>query len=319
MSKDENKYSQWVFTVSPTRLAESGMLDRTSLTKTLNAATKTWVFQKEKATNEHYQGILVTHYRVRKSTLLNHLVEMYFSTTINNWAEVKPRYTGEMDAVRAEFTIAPMVGTWDSALAYCTKEETRVDGPWYSDQSLVPYSGSDVNFLQEKERRYPWQHRLIQELLDSTETTFKDPDDRTVIWIYDPKGCSGKSKLVKYLCINYPGVIKMGFGTSTQLRAAVASIGPRQCYFIDVPRTRGYDDSIPSLISVIEDLKGGFVTSSMYGKHTTLTMAPPHIVIFSNQRPNMNHLSDDRWDIRYIYNYDFHGGDYGITPAFPDE
>eukprot|EP00481_Brizalina_sp_1-RS-2013_P001407 TRINITY_DN3518_c0_g1_i1.p1 TRINITY_DN3518_c0_g1~~TRINITY_DN3518_c0_g1_i1.p1 ORF type:complete len:107 (+),score=12.12 TRINITY_DN3518_c0_g1_i1:404-724(+) len=72
-------------------------------------------------------------------------------------------------------------------------------------------------------------------------------------------------------------------------------------YIIDIPRTLGEDDSIMSIISVIEHIKDGYMVSSMYGKYQTLTMEPPHVIVFANMPCPRGLMSLDRWD---CYNID---------------
>ena len=103
-------------------------------------------------------------------------------------------------------------------------------------------------------------------------------------------------KFVKWVCVNRPNeATKISFGSTSQLRTAVIQAGERKCYFVDIPRTKGSEDKIENLLSVIEDMKVGFLTSNMYGKHTSLIMDPPHVVIFSNDPCPRQMMSEDRW------------------------
>jgi hypothetical protein len=301
MTQTEFKYSKWVFTLTP---EVSGQIPSTAVSEFLKAISETYAFQLELGEakgREHYQGVLKTPYRVRQQTLLRKFKEGFEPL----WPEV---------AIQLD----RMQGDWATALAYSTKTETRIDGPWFSDDIGVPYEGDDVNFLANEDSRYPWQKELLKLLLSDDESTFKDPDDREIIWVSDTVGCSGKSKLVKYMFINYPSVTEVSFGSSNQLRTALISIGPKKCYFIDMPRQLGDEDSIATLVSVLEKLKGGFITSTMYGKFTSLVMSPPHIVIFSNTIPPVKMLSMDRWKIFTILSkelYDTKVSDTG-SPLF---
>ena len=69
----------------------------------------------------------------------------------------------------------------------------------------------------------------------------------------------------------------------------------------DLHRTRGKSDSLTDILSVIEDIKDGFVTSSMYGDDKQLMMSPPTVIVFSNIRLPYNSLSEDRWDLYTIH------------------
>jgi len=292
-SKSENKYRNWVFTWN-TDSPEAYAGLRLSLSK----VSDTYVFQKEIGLNTkrlHIQGAFKTFNRVRKTTLLTSLAA-HLKETISD--------PDKREELYKLFQVNRMCGTWEEAFAYSTKKETQVDLPVFSD-NLLRYNGEDINMLGEKENRYPWQQNLIEVLFTKDETDIKTPDDRTIIWVTDPKGNTGKSKFVKYLCFNYPNCVKVSFGTATQLRSALVSVGQKKLYFIDIPRTLGEDDSIKSLISALEDLKNGYVVSTMYGKHSALLMNPPSIVVFSNKHAPKDMMSNDRW-ITYIIDEDKH-------------
>jgi hypothetical protein len=164
------------------------------------------------------------------------------------------------------------------------------------DGSSLAYFGEDVKLLESNEQRFPWQNKLLETIFDIDKKKFLDPDDRTIIWIYDSKGCTGKSKFVKWMCVNHPEeVTKIIFGTSGQLRSSFISAGIKICYFLDIPRTKGNDDSIECIISAIEDLKNGHLVTNFYGKYKQLLMNPPHVIVFSNDKCPKELMSQDRW------------------------
>lgn len=68
-------------------------------------------------------------------------------------------------------------------------------------------------------------------------------------------------------------------------------------YIIDLTRSKGKFDNEQDLLSVIEDLKSGFLTSPMYGRNSILMMDPPHLIISSNSEMDYSLLSHDRWKI----------------------
>ena len=76
--------------------------------------------------------------------------------------------------------------------------------------------------------------------------------------------------------------------------------GIKKCYFIDLPRNRGKSDSLADILSVIEDVKNGFVTSSMDEGDKQLMMVPPTVIVFSKTTLPLHSLSEDRWDLYTI-------------------
>lgn len=161
------------------------------------------------------------------------------------------------------------------------------------------YSGKDISILDTVEGRYPWQNDVLRTFIG--EEQFLPAPQRKINYVYDSKGNTGKSLFVKWCCVNFPDeIMKFTYSTPTQLRTGIISEGIKKVYFIDLPRTRSQYDSGDAILSVIEDLKGGFITSMMYGKSQKLIMDPPHIFIFSNRACPIKSLSSDRWDLKTI-------------------
>lgn len=302
MVYNENKYRKWVFTIN--ELDGDTLPLYTQLIEVLDSLSVNYVFQLEKANRLHYQGYLETELRQRQSTLLNKFVNTFIDKNIN---------------VRLQaITIDRMMGSTEEAINYVKKAETRVEGPFYS-KSLLPYQGKDVSILNISDNLHEWQTDILHEIFNLTSASFREADDRTVNWITDSRGGSGKSKFVKYLSFKYPNdVIKLPFGSASQLRASVIAAGKRKVYFIDIPRTLGRDDDTLAIISAVEDIKNGFVSSSMYGKYQTLMFEPPHIYIFSNDSCPLSTMSRDRWVVREMTNkpYRFILYDHTNRPIF---
>lgn len=248
MKDTENKYRNWCFTL----MLEESVISYAKLEEFMRETTEAYVFQGElgeETKKHHHQGCFRTKIRVRQSTLLNKFTKHFGEHLLNS------------------YTLNRMCGDWDENVAYCTKQETRVSKDVYCSPHLKKYVGRDIEFLAERDNRYPWQESILRKIFKDEQNTIKVADDRKIYWITDICGNSGKSKFTKYLAFNNPGIIKVSFGTATQLRSSLITAGPREVYIIDIPRTLGQDDSIDSLLSCLEDLKNGYVVSSMYGKH----------------------------------------------------
>lgn len=281
MDKSELKYKNWMVTILSNKEGTLPLPEYQELRRVLNEEGDKWVFQEEAHENAeiektHYQACLITNIRKRKKTLLKNL-----SDALNH----------PIERIRVD----KMAGTWDQAVLYCSKTESRTSDTQFSNNMENTYDFSDIAFLDDEEKRYPWQNKILEELFTETPLIIKTPDDRTIYWITDEQGNSGKSKLVKYICTHNDLCVKLSFGTANQLRAATVTMGARKVYILDVPRTLGQDDSMNDILSQIEDLKNGYVVSSFYGNYQKLLMNPPHVVVFSNQRCPVEKLSKDRW------------------------
>lgn len=114
------------------------------------------------------------------------------------------------------------------------------------------YKRDDLRLLDNREFRHLWQNSLLDMFYDEKKEKFKDPDDRSIFWIQDKTGGTGKSKFVKWVCVNRPDeVVKIIYGSPSQLRSSIISLGAKKLYFLDLPRTKGYDDHIENLMSIV--------------------------------------------------------------------
>ncbi len=288
MDKKDLKYKQWMVTILSNKEGTLPLPDIATVKSHFDEECEQWVFQEETHENStvdktHYQCCIMLKIRKRKATVLKSLVD---------------GLGHPLDRIRVD----KMAGKWGQAVLYCSKADTKV-GDTYSSDALVPvYNQDDIAFLKDPEKRYPWQNAILTKIFDNVPHTVKTPDDRTVYWITDINGCSGKSKLVKFACVSNSECVKLSFSTAGQLRSALTHLGPKKVYWIDIPRTVGDDDSLNDILTVVEDLKNGHITSAYYGAYNQLMMAPPSVVIFSNDRPPIKKLSTDRWKCYIIKN-----------------
>lgn len=179
----------------------------------------------------------------------------------------------------------------DASFDYTTKEHTRIEGPW---AYPVPLRGVVPRCPLRGLALYKWQLDLFRDLgigenlgygLKDTDI---DPDDRKIIWIWDPEGCTGKSKTTRYICLNYNACMFQG----GKKDIAYAYKGQKICIFMFSRTTEGkvsYD--------AIESLTDGMVFSAKYESNMKL-YEYPHVICFANWPPDESALSKDRWDIR---------------------
>jgi hypothetical protein len=293
MIKDNslNKYSNYMATIFvPNEDVKKLIPDL--VREAFESVSDKYVFQLEKCPttgNIHYQCCLVTRIRKRHRTLLNEL-----SVSL----QIDPKY----------ITIDRMQGSWDQAKEYCTKNDTRVkedgyDKPFLSRDlaaaEVMRYKGKDLEVFKTK-GFFLWQEKINNIIFKNGTSDFNSSSCREVFWVEDTRGNSGKSPFTKYLCYNYPEITKLAFGSGSQMRSAIIEEGPKKCYIIDIPRKLCNDDFQNNIYSCIEDIKNGFVKSSMYGQPKSLFMEPPQVIIFSNYECPIDKLSMDRWRIYSI-------------------
>jgi len=167
----------------------------------------------------------------------------------------------------------------EKAINYCTKDETR-NG--IRKTSGIPKIVKDP---LEGKQLYPWQEQIINELQN-------EPHPRQINWIWEEKGCTGKTTLCKHLCIKQKALYVNG--KSADIKCAVATMleqgnEPRIVLW-DIPRTQ--KDYLS--YSAIEEIKNGLCFSGKY-ESKQLIFNIPHIYIFANFAPDQHALSSDRW------------------------
>lgn len=167
--------------------------------------------------------------------------------------------------------------------------------------SSTKYEGDDIKILNQRNNWKPWQLTIYNKFFNQ-DLSFKKGEERKIYSLIDTEGKSGKSIFYKWLLVNV-GEDKIGkitFGTASQLRTSIVSMGTKKMYILDLTRTKGKNDNEEDLMSVLESIADGMVSSMMYGKGETLLMEPPHVMITSNYLLDYELLSMDRWKVYEI-------------------
>lgn len=132
---------------------------------------------------------------------------------------------------------------------------------------------------------YNWQ-------LDIIKIIKEEPDDRTIYWYWEPKGCAGKTTFCKYLSIKYEAIPIEGKKNDILYCAAEYE---SNIYLMDIERSM--EDYIS--YGAIEKIKNGYFMCSKYESKPIIRNCP-HIFIFANFMPDTSKLSRDRWCIKDI-------------------
>jgi len=166
---------------------------------------------------------------------------------------------------------------WHASIKYCSK-----DGKTYDN---LPKK-KPIKII---EKLFPWQQKIVDEI--ATE-----PDDRTINWIYDTKGCIGKTALTKYLCVKNPDKILVVSGKAADAKYAIAELVAKdkepEAVLFHFTRTNEQYVSYEA----IEAIKDGLFFNTKY-ESRQVVMNCPHVFIFANFPPIVEKLSADRWNI----------------------
>ena len=226
----------------------------------LNTCAKDWVFQKEvgAAGTPHFQ----CNFRLVKKMRLNQVLELFSPLVSDVRAiQLKPSDKKFCD--------------------YCCKEDTRVEGPWWSKTMLPPVKVRDP--LEGKEL-YPWQ-RSVVDLIASPV------NERTINWYWEPIGNRGKSALMKHIAMTTDAMV---LGTCEErdiYKAIVDRPVKPTCVLVDIPRSGVL--GVP-LMRGLENVKNGLIFSSKY-EPIQAVFNPPHVIVFANHPPPPDCWSADRY------------------------
>jgi hypothetical protein len=176
------------------------------------------------------------------------------------------------------------------------------DGP---SEKIEQYSGRDIQHLIDAYNTglkgfFPWQKDFIRLFFNCQTNEIKQSDNRYIYNFIDPRGCSGKSSLIKFIRYTFSDryIAQIPISSTAQLRSALTKLGPKKLYIVDLPRQRetGGSQNIQSVITALEDVKNGNISSNFYGKSGGLLFDIPAVVIMSNfPISDEVELSADRW------------------------
>lgn len=221
--------------------------------------------------NPHYQIYFHTKEKKRVGQMINEIVE-----------------SGDVPGLH----ISPASESKDGYKAlsrYCMKEETRVAGPW-ADKKI--YMGEDIW----PEAKFPeWQKKLLAILR-------QPPDFRTMHWVYDGPGHNGKTAFLKFL-VYKENAVGLGYGNSVDVLNLVSKMPGHNIYAWNLTRAKPANLSELDLYSAMESVKDGYFINLKYETRMVL-MSRPHVVVFANHFPKLEHISADRWQLWEIRNGD---------------
>lgn len=164
---------------------------------------------------------------------------------------------------------------WFALRNYCSKEETRTTQTYTEKTTII----KTIEVLR------PWQEEVRGELL-------KQPDERTIRWIWCKEGNSGKTVFAKFLAVHHEACV-FNNGKCADLAHALPE-DPRIVLF-NLSRTiEGHVN-----YGAIESIKDGLIFSAKYDSKMKLFNCP-HVVIFANFAPDYESMSADRWVVTQL-------------------
>lgn len=235
----------------------------------LEGVAKGWCFQLEQAPNpapdsdgRHFQGRLSLKEKQREFW----------------WGAGKECECPEV--FKAHFSRTS--GANRNNMFYVMKKETRVEGPWADTDPKEIYIPQQVRKIK---LWYPWQQYIF-----GLAYSF---DERHIWMIGDRGGGIGKSTLVTAMICSGLWEELPPCNSYKDINRAVATIGPKKGYVIDMPRGLPKSE-LAGFWAGIESIKNGRAWDDRY-KWKRIIFDCPAIVVFTNVAPDWDLLSGDRW------------------------
>lgn len=175
-----------------------------------------------------------------------------------------------------------------SSIRYCCKLDSRKPNGRIWCNFPLP---KDLKLIN-REDFYPYQEFIMKWIE-------VEPDERKILWIVDEEGNNGKSCFTKYLCAKHHAIVLCG--KSSDMKNGIIMYEKNKGFYpqiiiIDLPRT--FDNSYLSYTG-IEEIKNGCFYAPKYEGGMCI-FNNPHIIIFSNECPNTDKLSKDRWIVKSV-------------------
>jgi len=146
--------------------------------------------------------------------------------------------------------------------------------------------------LEYVQDHYP-RKEIIDHILKTWQTDLKEvldgePDDRTIIFLVDTVGNTGKSWFSHWYTQNVPKCQVLLPGKKADMAFALDTT--IRVLFVDAPRSK-QGDFIQ--YDFLEDVKNGYVFSTKYESRVK-TLSKVHVVVNMNEEPDHTKLSEDR-------------------------
>jgi len=167
---------------------------------------------------------------------------------------------------------------------YCTKADTRVDGPWKDTDPppvFIPWQLEDITTLR------PFQQQIVD------DAKIEKRDKRTINFVHDVTGNNGKSMLVAWVRAHRIGRCLPAMNDYEDLLASVMDQPKAPLYIIDLPRALN-QKKLGGLYAAIETIKDGYAYDKRYKFREEIFHAP-NIWVIGNTIPAIDFLSQDRW------------------------
>lgn len=186
-----------------------------------------------------------------------------------------------------------------NAASYCIKDDTSVGERyiWGEVPQKILNAMSKDKVVPKKPLKLITNLRPFQ--IEIEKLCLLDPEDRKINWIADINGEMGKTQFCRYMIAKYDSLCStitshkdVCFILATAMENG-KDLNDNFTFLFNLPRDFKPKDFDYKLI---ESIKDGLITSAKY-KSSTLLFNPPHIWVLCNFFPEMDKLTQDKWNI----------------------
>lgn len=174
------------------------------------------------------------------------------------------------------------IGSKEENYNYCTKEKNYRTNIKLPRPLLDPLEGIKL---------YPWQKEIL-EIINKPCL-----DKRSIYWIWESNGKTGKTTLAKHICMNYNAIYVQGKTSDIKFAVAKHLEIKKEVDVCIFAFPRSYEDYVS--YDAIESIKDGIYFNGKYESNMCIFNSP-HVFIFANFEPDTEKLSHDRWKVKEI-------------------
>ena len=223
----------------------------------------------------------------------------------------------------------------EEAIAYCKKDDTRLDGPWEHGEAKQQGQRSDLEAacavamtkgmtavmqehptacakyhknlsimakaarakrMADKEKEEMTAQKLRPWQQDLMNKLEKVPDSRKIMWYWEAEGNVGKTFFAKYMMAT-KGATVLDCSKKADLIYMLRDHEGEVVLFNIVRSMEA--EFMGHIYTVCESIKDDVVINTKY-ESCRIPMGKQHVVVFANEPPNMEKWSKDRYDVKHI-------------------
>lgn len=206
---------------------------------------------------------------------------------------------------------------WTQLAEVTSMEEARELDPevyvknYFQVQAIVQRNLAVAVPPQPPTRLRRWQAEVYRKL--------RTQNDRQILFVQDPKGNNGKSKLARYILDTHPDeTFYCNSGKSKDVSHAISKVPILKYAIFDYPRNT-HPQFLPW--NILEGLKDGLISSPKYDSRTLKFHGSVKVLVLTNHDLSSERarLTDDRWSIIDLDATRSTHGDVYLTEMEPED